>query len=142
MTQRATVMLIDDSREDAELFAELIDMAGREVGLIHCAGGTKALTALFSADGGTAERPDLIFLDLNMPGVDGREVLTRLKADSATRKIPVIILTTSDNPADVDFCYEAGANSFFVKPVDLQTYFSAFETMMKYWLGVARLPGH
>jgi CheY-like chemotaxis protein len=85
-------------------------------------------------------RPGLILLDLNMPGVDGRQVLERLKASPTLRPIPVIILTTSSDTRDIEQCYALGASTFIQKPVDFDGLAAAVRAMRDYWFGIALLP--
>lgn len=91
-------------------------------------------------DAESAPLPDLILLDLNMPRMDGRQVLERLKTDRQFRSIPVIVLTTSSDPEDVKVCYELGANSYLVKRPTFEGLVSAMNTLKEYWLDIAMLP--
>lgn len=86
-----------------------------------------------------APRPGIILLDLNMPRMDGREVLRRIKSDKNLSSIPVVVLTTSDQKPDVRQCYKNGANSFITKPVEFDKFLEAVTTLGKYWLSIARL---
>jgi CheY-like chemotaxis protein len=81
-----------------------------------------------------AHLPSLILMDLNSHGIDGREALVMIKTDCALKEIPVVILTTSANPKDVAFCYQAGANAYHVKPVHYDQYLSVLRSLMHYWL--------
>ncbi len=85
--------------------------------------------------------PGLLILDLNMPRKDGREALEEIKSDPALRRIPVVILTTSENEDDVSRCYDLGANSFIVKPVTFEGLVHLVRTMTDYWLKIVRLAG-
>ena len=87
-----------------------------------------------------ATRPDLILLDLNMPRKDGREVLAEIKADSALRHIPVVILTTSRADQDVIQTYDLGANAYVVKPVDLDQLVTIVQKIEEFWFTVVKLP--
>ena len=89
-----------------------------------------------------APRPDLILLDLNMPRIDGREVLRELKADSALATIPVIVLTNSRQDEDVSRSYELGCNSFINKPVEIEDFMDAVRTLSLYWFQLVMLPPH
>lgn len=84
--------------------------------------------------------PDLILLDLNMPKMDGREVLTQLKSDPKLKHIPVIILTTSDAEADVINSYKLHANCFITKPVDLDKFLAVVKQIENFWVTVVKLP--
>ena len=90
--------------------------------MLHCASGDDALDFLYHRGRytpATAPRPGIILLDLNLPGTDGREVLAEIKAEHGLADIPVVVLTTSADQRDVEACYQAGANSYVQKPVDL-----------------------
>jgi two-component system, chemotaxis family, response regulator Rcp1 len=87
-----------------------------------------------------ASRPDLILLDLNLPGKSGHEVLAEIKADQSLRSVPVIILTTSRLETDVLKAYNLQANAYIVKPVDLQQFIEAMRAFDEFWLAVVKLP--
>ena len=87
-----------------------------------------------------APRPDLIFLDLNLPLKDGREVLAEIKNSADLRRIPVIVLTTSESNRDVQQAYELHANCYVKKPTDLDEYLSVVKACESFWLHVVRLP--
>ena len=81
-----------------------------------------------------------MILDLNTPGMDGREALTLIKSDKLLKNLPVIVVSTSGNPRDVDFCYAAGANAYHVKPVKYPEHLNNMTELIIYWLGNATLP--
>ena len=83
---------------------------------------------------------DLILLDLNMPGMDGKQVLEKIKGDTAFKNIPVIVLTTSADNIDVERCYSLGASTYIQKPVSFDGLTAAVRTMKNYWCGIALLP--
>jgi CheY-like chemotaxis protein len=87
-----------------------------------------------------APRPGLVLLDLNMPRMNGREVLKEMKSDPDLKRIPVVVLTTSDEEMDVMHCYEHGANTFITKPVDFNKFVQAIIVIGEYWLCFARIP--
>jgi CheY-like chemotaxis protein len=93
------------------------------------------------ADPASAPRPDLVLLDLNMPRMTGREALPLLKGDPELRALPVVVLTTSDDPRDVRGCYDAGANAFVTKPSSMSELARVLATTVAFWLGVARPAG-
>lgn len=92
------------------------------------------------AEPGKAPRPGLILLDLNLPRMDGREVLRQIKEDHDLRRIPVVVLTTSTEAADVLACYDEGANTYIVKPMDFERFVKAVIAIGKYWLVFAEIP--
>jgi len=85
-------------------------------------------------------RPDLVLLDLNLPGKDGRTVLSEMKADADLRRIPVVILSTSQAPEDVIKAYDLHANSYVSKPVELDLFTAAIKSIQQFWLSTALLP--
>lgn len=87
-----------------------------------------------------APRPDLILLDLNLPRVDGYEVLRTIKSDPHLQYIPVVVLTTSEHEEDITTCYNLGANSFVPKPVEYERFLRMIQVLYDYWWDVARLP--
>jgi CheY-like chemotaxis protein len=103
--------------------------------------GQEALDYLRHPDRyGKAQRPDLILLDLNMPKMDGREVLAAIKPDPVLRQIPVVILTTSSADRDVIQSYDLGANAYVVKPVDLSQLMTIVTKLEEFWFTIVRLP--
>ena len=87
-----------------------------------------------------AARPDLVLLDLNMPRMDGRDVLDEIRADARLKTIPVVVLTTSDVERDVEASYRHGANSFLTKPMGVEDFFALIHTVQHYWFNVVTLP--
>ena len=139
------ILLIEDCDEDAVAFARSIARTGLKHTLHRCRDGDEALEFLFlrgrHADPGTAPRPSLILLDLNLPGTDGREVLARVKQDDRLRTIPIIVLTSSANPQDVSGCYEQGANGYQIKSVDYERFSHDVQLTVEYWFKTAVIPG-
>ncbi len=135
------ILLVEDSPEDFETAERAFRRSGLKNPIIRCADGDEALELLFRrgrfAD---APRPGVVLLDLNLPGTDGREVLTEIKADPQLKHIPVIVLTTSSDDRDVQACYKAGASSYIQKPVDLDGFMRAIERLNDYWFEVVILP--
>jgi CheY-like chemotaxis protein len=93
------------------------------------------------AEARSASRPAVVLLDLNMPRIDGRQVLQAMKADPALRAIPVVVLTTSSAAWDVAHSYEMGASSYITKPVTYEGLVKVAEMLKRYWLETVRLPG-
>ena len=135
------VLLVDDSPGDVRLMREALKGVNRAVHLHVASDGVEAM-AFLKREGvyANAPRPDLTLLDLNMPRMDGREVLARMKQDDSLKSIPIVILTTSDSEGDIEKSYQLHANSYLCKPVQ----FAAFETLVKsindFWLTKAKLP--
>jgi two-component system, response regulator len=135
------ILLVEDSPEDFETAERAFRRSGLKNPIIRCSDGDEALELLFRrgrfAD---APRPGVVLLDLNLPGTDGREVLSEIKADPQLKHIPVIVLTTSSDDRDVQACYQAGASSYIQKPVDLEGFMRAIERLNDYWFEVVILP--
>lgn len=135
------IMLIEDSPGDVRLTREALK-EGRVRNRLHVLpDGAEALRFL-RRDGphANAPRPDLILLDLNLPKVDGRQVLESLKWDPSLRTIPVVVLTTSDNEADILRSYDLHANCYITKPVDMDQFINAVRSIENFWLTVVKLP--
>lgn len=117
MADEADILLVEDSDDDIELARIALAQAGLAQRMAVVRDGAAALDLLLPPGGGGA-RPLLVLLDLNLPRRDGRDVLRALRSDDRTRALKVVMLTTSDEPADVDASYALGANSYLRKPVD------------------------
>jgi two-component system response regulator len=138
------ILLVEDSAEDVEATMRALRKAGLANPIHHCHDGDEALDYLKRrgkyAGSAKVPRPGVVLLDLNLPGTDGREVLAEAKGDPELRRIPVIILTTSSDERDIQRCYEAGANSYVKKPVDLEGFLQAIQRLSDYWFEVVILP--
>lgn len=137
------VLVVEDSDDDFEYTQKALKEAGLTPPLFRCENGQQALDYLlhrapFNAN--NAPLPELILLDLNMPGVGGHEVLDQIKTNETLKGIPVVILTTSANDVDIKASYKNGANSYITKPVDLDAFFVAISRLKDYWFNVAVLP--
>ena len=136
-----TLLIVEDSDDDY-LFTQRAFKKAKLANPLHrCSNGDDALDYLFRRNGyEDVQHPQIILLDLNMPGTNGHQVLKEIKTDSALAKIPVIVLTTSDDPRDIERCYQAGANSYVQKPVDLEGFVAAMTRLKDYWFEIALLP--
>lgn len=135
------ILLLEDEPADAYL----VKMALREgkvlANLHHVVDGREGLDFLQKIGNyADAPRPDLIFLDLNMPRMNGAEFLAAVKSNPLLNDIPVIVLTTSDVENDVVRCYQLGAASYITKPVDMPQFISAIYQIGEYWFTLVRLP--
>lgn len=137
------VLLVEDSPGDVRLTQEALRDANRAIRLHVAVDGVEAM-AFLRREGRhlRAPRPELILLDLNLPKMDGREVLAQIKADENLRTIPTIILTTSEAEADVTHSYQLRANCFLSKPVELEAFESLVKSINDFWLTKAKLPHH
>ena len=138
------ILLIEDSVSDAELTIRALKKHNMANKLVHLENGAEALDYLF-AKGAYSDRevknvPKLILLDLNMPKIGGIEVLKQIKEQELTRKIPVIILTSSKQDPDIDKCYDLGANSYVVKPVGFESFMKAVSELGMYWMLINQPP--
>lgn len=135
------VLLVEDSPSDARLFQLAMAEGGPPCHLQTCADAVEAWSLLQPlVTPSPALPPDLIFLDLNLPGMSGRELLSCLKADRELGLIPVVILTSSSAEDDVRACYELGANCFITKPVQLDEFIYVVQTLLRFWSEVAEIP--
>ena len=138
----AEVLLIEDSHPDARLIEEILlnGRAPKHVRVVR--GGGEALSFLRRTGVYVdAPRPNLVVLDLNLPGIDGREVLRQIKNDPALRCIPVVVFTTSGAPTDVRQAYDLQANAYIVKPVGLDAFTDVIRVVEEFWLAIAQRPG-
>ena len=140
--QPVEILLVEDSPSDMKLTLSILEKANASNRISHVEDGVIAMEFL-RREGrhAHAPRPDLILLDLNLPRKDGREVLAELKADPALAAIPVVVFTTSKAEQDVLRSYELCANCYVTKPVDFHGFLNAIESIEKFWLAVATLPG-
>jgi CheY-like chemotaxis protein len=145
MSDLASILLVEDSQDDYEAAMRSLRDGEFTHPIRWCRSGQDALDYLYRkgayAQDATVTKPELILLDLNMPGIDGRQVLKTVKADAALRSIPVIILTTSADNKDVEHCYNNGASTYIQKPVNFDELTRALRAVKNYWFGIALLPG-
>jgi CheY-like chemotaxis protein len=135
------VLLVEDSPGDVRLTQEAFNDANRSIQLHVACDGVEAMTFL-RREGvhSSAPRPDLILLDLNLPKMDGREVLAQIKEDDQLKTIPTVILTTSDAEADIVKSYQLQANCYLTKPVQLDAFESLVKSINDFWLTKVKLP--
>jgi CheY-like chemotaxis protein len=134
------ILLVEDNAGDVRLTREALDESKHPYRLSIASDGLKALDFLNRAKQGEEDRPDLILLDWNLPRMDGKELLARIKADSELRAIPVVVLTTSRARVDVERAYELQANCFITKPVDVVQFFRIINDVESFWTTTATLP--
>ena len=132
------ILLVEDNLNDAELAVRALRKNNITNELIHLKDGAEALDFIFGTGSYKGRdinnRPKVILLDLKMPKVDGIEVLRKIKENDLTKKIPVVILTSSKEDPDIRTCYELGANSYIVKPVEFDNFQKAVSDLGLYWL--------
>jgi two-component system response regulator len=142
MNELAHVLIVEDNEDDYEATRRSFVKNHFINPLNWSRSAEDALQVLRSADalGGEGAVPDLILLDLNMPGMDGRKFLEIVKAEEHLKSIPVVILTTSSDATDIERCYQLGASTYIQKPVSFDGLTQAVRTMKDYWFGIALLP--
>jgi CheY-like chemotaxis protein len=135
------ILLVEDSLADIDLTKEALTDAKVRNNLNVVTDGAEAL-AYLRREGEFAEapRPDLVLLDLNLPKVDGREVLAAIKDDPDLKRIPVVILTTSEAEGDIVKSYDLHANCYVTKPVDLERFIGVVRSIEDFWLAIVKLP--
>lgn len=135
------VLLVEDSPGDARLTRDAFADANDNVNLSVAVDGAEALAFLrHEGDYGDSPDPDLILLDLNLPKMDGRQVLAEIKEDERLRSIPTIILTTSAAESDIVRSYQLQANAYLSKPVQLDAFDNLIRSISDFWLTKVRLP--
>ncbi|MEU8820525.1 response regulator [Actinoplanes sp. NPDC048796] len=136
-----TILVVDDDDADALMIEEALLGAAVPPVVHRVADGLEALEFLRRQGGyGDAVRPDLVLLDLNMPRMDGREVLAELKADDGLKSIPVVVLTTSGESTDITASYVRHANAFVTKPMELDAFVAAVQQIDRFYRDIAMLP--
>ena len=140
MMRSRIILLVEDNADDLELTLRAFEKSGIAHEIVVARDGCEALDYLF-CEGAFAGRdpcraPEVVLLDLNLPRLDGLDVLRRMRADDRTRRIPVVVLTSSREEHDVLRSYDLGANSFVRKPVDFSQFLEAACQLGVYWLGV------
>ena len=142
--KNATILLVEDDPGDQELTRRALedDVVHTDLRIVN--DGKEALDYLRRegafTDPDTSPRPDLILLDLNMPRIDGRQVLEQIREDPDISRIPVIALTTSDEEEDVLRSYDLGCKSFIKKPVEIDTFIDTIRELQHYWFELVTLP--
>src|SRR5215216_6792452 len=140
----AEILLVEDSIDDAEMTIRAFKKINIANNLVHLEDGQEALDYLFRkgrfSTRELSKQPKVILLDIKMPRVDGFEVLRQIKANEATRTIPVVIMTSSAEEKDLIASYRLGVNSYVVKPVNFESFAKAVSELGFYWLIINRVP--
>jgi CheY-like chemotaxis protein len=131
------ILLVEDNPGDVKLTRIALENAKVLTNLHVVNNGKEALDFLFS---GKNVRPDLILLDLNLPLVDGREVLKKIKEDENLKRIPVVVLTSSKAEEDIVKSYDLHANCYISKPIDLDQFLNIIKSIEEFWLTIVKLP--
>lgn len=135
------ILLVEDSLGDIELTRQALTAGKIRNSLEVVTDGEEALDFLFNrGDYQDAPRPDIILLDLNLPKVDGREVLKTVKESPELRDIPILILSSSEAASDIQESYNLHANCFITKPIQLENFIEVVQMIENFWIGIVRLP--
>jgi two-component system response regulator len=138
MTKEVEILLVEDNVYDAEMTIRALKKVNLANKLVHLQDGEEAINFLFGkeqfAGRDINNTPKVILLDIKMPKIDGIEVLKHIKANNATRKIPVVIMTSSKEEQDIVTSYSFGVNSYVVKPVEFEGFAKAVSELGMYWL--------
>ncbi len=141
MSDNRVVLLVDDNPGDIHLTKEAFREVGHQATFLVSESGSDALEMLRrNPPFADLPTPDLILLDLNLPKMDGRQVLRLIKDDPILRRIPTVILTTSNRRSDVEQCYALLANTYIVKPAQWDQFVAIVRSLEHYWFTVASLP--
>lgn len=145
------ILMIEDNDEDFIAIERAFKKTGYDLRLKRVVNADQALDFLNSNLGHNGDKflgdqqsdinlPELILLDLNLPGMDGRDLLVEIKRDDRLKQIPVIVLTTSNNPRDILHCYRHGANSYQIKSVGFEKFATSIQNMVTYWFKTVTRP--
>lgn len=138
------LLIVEDSDEDFEAITWALRKAGLNRPIDRCTRAQEALQRLSPMRGGNdpgaAPMPCLVLLDLNLPGMDGRQFLRQLRARENPPAVPVVVLSTSINPLDVEACYRLGVAGYLNKPLKLESLVESMRTLSAYWFGLVLLP--
>jgi CheY-like chemotaxis protein len=133
-----SLLVVEDSNEDFKMLQRLMRRMAVNAPIYRCVDGDETLNFLArqQSDRSTkpVTRPSAILLDINLPGLDGRDLLARLKQDECFKEIPIVVFTTSSNPADIELCYQRGANGYLIKPMDSEELQKTVRAFVDYWL--------
>ena len=140
MTQTVTIVMVEDDEGHARLIEKNIRRAGIYNQIKHFLDGTSALKYLFSdPEGPSRGAPALILLDLNLPDMQGTDILARVKGDEQLKRVPVVVLTTTDDKVEIQRCYDLGCNVYITKPVNYESFAVAIR-QLGLFLAVIQVP--
>ena len=134
-----TILLVEDNPDDAELTKLALARHGLEGRVVHVSDGMQALDYLYRRDGFSARaggNPILVLLDLKMPLLDGIGVLREIKGSDILKTIPVVVLTSSTEPTDLQRAYDAGTNAYIAKPTEFAQFLSAMKHVCEFWVNI------
>ncbi len=138
------LLIVEDSDEDFSTLVRIMQELQFQHPVYRAYDGEEALDYLYHrgpyADPQMAPRPAVILMDLNLPGTDGREVIMQVKQDQNLKSIPIVVLTTFNNPRDVSSCYQFGINSYMLKPMGIPALRQTIQSFLHYWFEAIVLP--
>lgn len=134
------ILLVEDNPQDAELTMRILKKRHPDERILHVVDGAAALDVLCGRDSHRTLLPRVVFLDLKLPKIDGLEVLRIVKADERTRRVPVVVVTSSREDTDIRSAYDLGANGYVVKPVNYDEFQDAVQRLGAYWLQLNQGP--
>jgi len=135
------ILLIEDNAGDAVLLREAFNCVGIDQHIEVATDGERALDAVSNYEElDTSDRPDLVLLDLNLPGLNGKEVLSSIRNNLALQTLPVVVLSSSSAATDIADAYELRANAYVVKPTEMSGYLDMVRSLHDFWLNLAQLP--
>jgi two-component system response regulator len=144
MDYEVEILIVEDNMSDAEMTIRALKKNNLTNKLLHLKDGVEALDFLFARGNYSGRKveniPKVILLDLKMPKVNGLQVLQKLKSDERTKKIPVVILTSSNEDPDIQECYRLGVNSYVVKPVQFEQFVKSVSELGLYWMMLNQPP--
>ncbi|MBC7703680.1 MAG: response regulator [Rhodoferax sp.] len=140
MIREQHILVVEDFDEDFDTVKDAARRASMRHPIVRATSGGEALRMLRSAAGDNCALPLLLLLDLNTPGEDGREVLREIRSSPDLSTLPVIVLSGSANPHDLNFCYANGANAYHVKPMNYAKHLQTVQQVFAYWLAGVQLP--
>ena len=140
MSLTQPVMVVEDNDQDFETAVEAMQRAGVHNQILRAMSGTECVSMLREARARDTALPAFVLMDLNTHSGDGRDALREMRKDGLLQAIAVVVLTTSSNPKDVDFCYGEGARAYHIKPVNHATHRAVLQTIFSYWMTSTLLP--
>jgi CheY-like chemotaxis protein len=141
MLANSSIIVVEDCDEDYDTLINALRNTGINSAVYHASSGDECLALLQNTFSINVVQPSMILLDLNMPGMDGRETLRIIKSNTTFHNIPVVVFSTSSNPRDIKKCYEYGANAYHVKPIQYPEHISILEAIFRYWVEDVWNPG-
>jgi len=139
--RRQHILVVEDSEEDFETVLDAARCGGVLRTIVRATSGDECLRLLRSTPRHREALPALVLMDLNTPGTDGRDALREIRNDATLQPLPLVVLSASASPRDLQFCYANGANAYHVKPVEHGLHLQVLQQIFAYWLGSAVLPG-